>query len=247
MLIGVFLISVNRNGFRHTANKFTVEQNISETLSDTVDCLSPSSTISKVRGMADSLNLIDIADIDRTIGVKLMYATPNNFTGKILYEDVDAAYLQQDVALMLAEAHRRLKEFRPDLRLLVYDAARPLHVQRMMWECVKDTKYRRYVADPDKAGLHNYGAAVDLTLADSLLHPLDMGTDFDYFGKAAGITNEQQLLEEGLLKENQIQNRQLLRQVMLQAGFRSVGGEWWHFNACSLNEAKQRYPLIERF
>jgi D-alanyl-D-alanine dipeptidase len=193
----------------------------------------------------DTSNLINILDLDNSFFVDLKYATADNFTGMTLYEGIDGAYLQPDVARMLAEAHRYLKTLHPGLRLLVYDAARPLSVQRIMWERVKDTKYHRYVAHPDRLSLHNFGTAVDLTLADSMGQPLDMGTPFDYFGRAAGISNEQELMEQGVLTRQQVRNRQLLRQVMRHAGFRSISGEWWHFNACSLQEAKQRYVLIE--
>jgi len=190
-------------------------------------------------------HLVNILDIDNSIFVDLKYATTDNFTGMALYDDFDGAYLQPDVAQMLSEAHRYLKSLYPGLRLLVYDAVRPLSVQRTMWECVKNTPYRRYVAHPDRFSLHNYGAAVDLTIADSLGQPLDMGTPFDYFGRTAGITDEEELIRQGILNRQQVQNRQLLRQVMRHAGFRSISGEWWHFNACSLQEAKQRYKLIE--
>ena len=197
-----------------------------------------------LRVKTDSLNLVNINDIDNTILVDLKYATTDNFTGMILYKDLDGAYLQTDVAIMLAKAHSYLKESYPGLRLLIYDAVRPLSVQRMMWEAVQNTMFHRYVAHPDRTSLHNYGAAVDLTLADSTGCPLDMGTPFDHFGRAAGISNEHELMVQGLLNEQQVRNRQLLREVMHHAGFRSISGEWWHFNACSLQEAKQRYKLI---
>jgi len=192
----------------------------------------------------ETFRLVDILDIDSAILVDLKYATTDNFTGLILYDGLNKAYLQPDVAQMLAEAHRYLKSMQPGLRLLVYDAARPLSVQRTMWERVKDTKYSRYVAHPDRLSLHNFGAAIDVTLADSVGQPLDMGTPFDHFGRAAGISDEQELVRQGLLNRQHVQNRHLLRQVMHQAGFRSISGEWWHFNACSLQEARQHYPLI---
>jgi D-alanyl-D-alanine dipeptidase len=195
--------------------------------------------------MLESLQLVNIRDIDSAILVDLKYATTDNFTGIALCDSLHVAYLQPDVVLMLAEAHRYLKSLYPDLRLLVYDAVRPLSVQRSMWERVKDTKYHRYVAHPDQLSLHNFGAALDVTLADSLGQPLDMGTPFDHFGHAAGISDEEGLVKQGLLNRQQVQNRKLLRQVMLHAGFRTVSGEWWHFNACSLQEAKQRYTLVD--
>jgi len=165
----------------------------------------------------------------------------------ILYDDIDGAYLQPDVALMLVEAQRYLNTLQTDgLRLLVYDAARPLSVQRIMWNLIKDTRFHRYVSNPDeRLSLHNFGAAVDLTIANSAGQPLDMGTDFDHFGRASGITNEEGLIEQGLLTRQHVQNRELLRRVMRHAGFRPICGEWWHFNACSRQEAMQRYELIE--
>ena len=193
----------------------------------------------------ETQTLVNIKDIDDTILVDLKYATTDNFTGIVLYEGINDAYLQPDVARMLSKAHSYLKALHPNLRLLVYDATRPLSVQWIMWNRVKDTPYHRYVAHPDRLSLHNYGAAVDLTIADSQGQPLDMGTPFDYFGRAAGISDEQGLIRQGILNRQQVHNRQLLRQVMHHAGFRSISGEWWHFNACSLQEAKQRYTLIE--
>jgi D-alanyl-D-alanine dipeptidase len=87
--------------------------------------------------------------------------------------------------------------------------------------------------------------AVDVTIADSLQIPLDMGTPFDHFGKEAGILYEDSLLAMGLLTQQQITNRRLLRSIMRQAGFYAIEGEWWHFNACSLSRAKAEYLLIE--
>jgi D-alanyl-D-alanine dipeptidase len=192
-----------------------------------------------------SLGLVDIQSIDTTILVELKYATTDNFTGKILYNDLKKAYLQPDVANMLAAAQTYLKKEFPHLSLLVYDAARPLSVQQEMYECVKGTLKHRYVAPPEKTGLHNYGAAVDLTVID--IHSgtlLDMGTPFDFFGRKAGISEESALIQEGQLTQQQVNNRKLLRNVMRKAGFQTIRGEWWHFNACSLQRAKEKYELI---
>ena len=193
----------------------------------------------------DSLHLVEIRALDSMILVELKYASADNFTGKILYEDLTRAYLQPEAAQMLLTAQRYLKEACPALTLLVYDAARPMYVQCAMYEMVRNTPKRNYVANPDRTGLHNYGAAVDITLADSTGQPLDMGTPFDFFGIKASIHKEDSLLRAGLLTQKQIDNRRLLRQAMTRAGFRTVRGEWWHFNACSLSEAKMRYQLIE--
>jgi D-alanyl-D-alanine dipeptidase len=33
---------------------------------------------------------------------------------------------------------------------------------------------------------------------------------------------------------------------MQSQGFRNIPTEWWHFNACSRNEAKKKYKRIDR-
>jgi hypothetical protein len=41
------------------------------------------------------------------------------------------------------------------------------------------------VADPREHSIHNYGSAIDLTVADEKGKALDMGTTFDFFGELA--------------------------------------------------------------
>lgn len=189
--------------------------------------------------------LINTHTLDSTIHVDLKYATTDNFTKEILYDDLTEAYLHPIAAQKLAKAQQLLKEIDPDLSLLVYDAGRPMSVQKKMYKVVQNTPYREYVADPSKTGMHNYGMAVDLTICRSDGTALDMGTPFDFFGKAAGINQEEQLLNEGLLTREQINNRKLLRKVMTEAGFITIRGEWWHFNAVSRSEAKRDVKVIE--
>lgn len=193
----------------------------------------------------ESLELIDIQSVNENVLVELKYATTDNFTGKILYADFSRAYLQRDAAEKLSVAQQNLENLHPGFRLLAYDAARPFSVQEIMWKAVQGTPYSRYVAHPERKSLHNYGAAVDLTVVDSSKIPLDMGTPFDYFGGKASIHNEDSLIRIGQLTPQQVENRKLLRKVMQEAGFIPIRGEWWHFNACSLQEAQERYSLIE--
>lgn len=200
-----------------------------------------SETVQKLR----LLGLVDIHDYNPDIFVELKYATPDNFTGKILYDDLTSAYMQPKVAQMLSKAQHCLDSISPEMHLLVYDAVRPVSVQRKMYELVQDSHYRNYVAHPDKTGLHNYGAAVDLTICDSSRNPLDMGTSFDSFTGKSGINKEEELVESGLLTREQVNNRKLLQKVMRFAGFIPIHGEWWHFNACSLSEAKKFYLLVD--
>ena len=72
--------------------------------------------------------LQDIAEVDSTIGVQLVYATPDNFLGHVLYPDIHHAFAIPAMAQKLVKAQQRLKAIRPDLSLLIYDAARPLYL-----------------------------------------------------------------------------------------------------------------------
>jgi D-alanyl-D-alanine dipeptidase len=199
-------------------------------------------------GLAAELSaqgLVDVQAMDPVILVDLAYASANNFLDTALYGTMQTAFLQLEAAAMLSLAQDELSRRKPDYRLLVYDAARPRRVQQKMWQRVSGTPMAPYVANPDAGSLHNYGAAVDLTLADSSGTPLDMGTPFDFFGPLAEPRHEARFLASGALSQAQYNNRRLLREVMQYAGFQPIANEWWHFNAFSLRHAQKNYPIIE--
>lgn len=200
---------------------------------------------SKLEQYLKSQNLTNISTLDKTIKVDLKYATRDNFTKKILYDTLSNAYLHPLAAKKLAKAQELLKSRYPNYSLLVYDAVRPLSVQKKMYQVVQGTRYAAYVANPSRTGLHNYGMAVDLTICNEKGEVIDMGTSFDFFGSAAGINNEAELVKKSVLTSLQVQNRKLLRAVMTEAGFLTIRGEWWHFNAVPLSEAKLKYKLIK--
>lgn len=193
----------------------------------------------------DSLGLVDVTELDSSLVVKLMYTQADNFTGEVLYDDLSEAYLHPDAAHALVKAQRTLKELHPSYSLLIYDAARPMSVQKKMWNVVKGTPKYRYVSNPNNGGgLHNYGLAVDISIQDSSGQPLPMGTKVDHLGAEAHITQESELVRNGKMSEAERQNRILLRKVMKEAGFRALPSEWWHFNFCSRDVARQKYKLI---
>jgi D-alanyl-D-alanine dipeptidase len=197
-------------------------------------------------GYLSSLGLVDVWRMDTSLRVVLKYATADNVMGRAVYAGITGAWLHPDAAEKLLEAQRLLKTMYPGYTLLVYDAARPMSVQRTMWNLVRGTDKTRYVSNPSKGGgLHNYGMAVDVTIADHLGRPLPMGTPFDYFGQEAHTNREEDLLQTGRISREAYLNRRLLRRVMRQAGFRTILYEWWHFNACSREEARRRYRVID--
>jgi len=191
--------------------------------------------------------LIDIKKIAPQIRVDLRYSSTNNFMNSDVYGAIENAYLQPDVAGKLALAQFYLDQEYPGFALLVYDAARPLSVQQLMWDIINIPvcEKTKYLSNPQQGSLHNYGAAVDLTITDSLEVELDMGTSYDYFGELAYPRKEAIMLAQGKLTNQQILNRQLLRKVMFKAGFFNIQTEWWHFNSCTLKKASTRYKLIQ--
>lgn len=193
-----------------------------------------------------ALGLVDIREVDPTIQVHLVYATAHNFVGKVLYRDIHKAFMLPETAWRVADAQQRLKNLRPDLSLMIYDAARPMQIQQEMWDQVKGTDKRAYVSNPKNGGgLHNYGAAVDLTIVDSDGVPLPMGSPFDYFGDEARPDKEEKLISQGKITRVYLRNRLLLRKVMTEAGFRVLPSEWWHFNLLSRKEARRTLQVIE--
>lgn len=190
--------------------------------------------------------VVDAASLVPDLQVEIKYSTPDNFLHRDVYGALEVCILQQDAAEMLAAAATALRAAHPELRLHVYDCARPYRVQLAMWALVKGTPQQGYVADPTNGGssVHNHGCAVDLTLATAGGAPLDMGTPFDHFGVEAQPRAERELLLAGTLTHTQVANRLILREAMLRAGFYPLDNEWWHFDCAPPAEARTRYPRL---
>ena len=193
------------------------------------------------------LGLVDVQSVNPNILVDLKYATTDNFMKTNVYGNLRRAYLQKEVAHKLSAAQYELSKIDGNLHLLVYDAVRPRWVQYKMWNLL-DTipvyKRTKFVSNPKNGSVHNYGAAVDLTICDRSGTPLDMGAGFDDPREIAYPSKESYFLLKGELTDEQITNRQLLRKVMKLAGFYNLQTEWWHFNAMTRNAAKQKYEVI---
>jgi len=162
--------------------------------------------------------LVDLRQLDPTLRFDLRYATAHNFLGEMIYPEA-VPLLRRKAAKALVAANQFLHKW--GLGLQVWDAYRPLAVQRLMWAKVPD---RHYVADPARGGsAHNRGIAVDVTLVTVDGAPLAMPTDFDDFTAAAAHTTR-----TGLTKEQRF-NRAILRLAMKLHGFRPLRSEWWHY------------------
>lgn len=90
--------------------------------------------------------LVDIASIDPSIKVELKYGTTDNFMHRVMYSMSDRAFAEENLARAVSAAQQLLKTINPSLSIIVYDAARPISIQRMMFDSVKGTPSERYVA-----------------------------------------------------------------------------------------------------
>jgi len=219
---------------------------------DLLDSLENSMRIQKLDSIDKAkyrgLGLIDIRSINKNIFVDLKYAGIDNFMKMKLYKKLDKALFQKEVAKRLSACQIYLSKIDAGLHLLVYDAVRPLSVQQKMWDALDSIPAllrTEFVSNPQNGSLHNYGAAVDLTICDQHGHSLDMGAGYDDIREIAYPKLEKKFLLSGELTAEQVENRKLLRKIMASQKFSNIDTEWWHFNACSRKVAKEKYVLFE--
>jgi zinc D-Ala-D-Ala dipeptidase len=201
-------------------------------------------TASVARTLKEMPDFVDASKIVTELQVELRYSTPDNFMKEDLYGDLETCYLHRDSATMLADAQDALMEKHPNLRLRVYDCARPATVQWKMWALVKNTPSQKYVANPARGSIHSFGCAVDLTVAKKDGTPLDMGTPYDFFGRKAHPSAEAEFLASGELTPEQVANREILRVAMRAGEFRGISHEWWHYDCAGQDETRKRYKLV---
>ena len=208
--------------------------------------------------------LVDVRSLDESVLVELKYSTEDNFVGVDMYGDLERAYLEYEFAHKVVEAQRILQLRHPEYTLLIYDAARPISVQRRMRKCVEGTALESFVADGSRGGRHNYGVAVDLTIATLDGVPLDMGTPFDDLTAASSVkatpdTDDPntrtvavykryaaEQVTKGVISLEAANNRILLIEVMREAGLVPYRREWWHFEEItSMAETRLKYRLLD--
>ena len=168
----------------------------------------------------DSLKkMIELKSLISGLHYDLRYATKNNFTGEKLYRRGSQTFMRLPAARALQKVQEELAT--KGLGLKIFDAYRPHHVSRKMWELIHD---ERYVANPAKGSGHNRGLAADLTIIRlDNGEELDMGTGFDNFTDSAhhDFIN---------LPAKVLENRLLLKKTMEKYGFKALDTEWWHYS-----------------
>ena len=178
-----------------------------------------------------------LSDFIPQIVQEIRYYSTFNFIG----DRIDG--YEEPCAILTKEAARALRQVSNEMivqgyRLKIFDAYRPACAVRqfVLWgiedqdirmkpyfypALEKQTLFRDgYIASKSS---HSRGSAVDLTLLDMQSgKELDMGSPFDLFSEVShpsyrGVTDEQ------------YENRMLLQQAMVRAGFVPLDCEWWHF------------------
>lgn len=185
----------------------------------------------------DSSDFVVLTDIDPNVILEIRYYSTYNFVG----DRIDG--YEQPTALLTKEAAEALKEVSDDLekkgyRLKIYDAYRPQkavnHFERWAND-TRDTRMKDYFyPELDKSVLfdqgyianysgHSRGSTVDLTLFDMKTEKeVDMGGTFDYFGEISHPDYKN-------ITDEQYKNRMILREAMMDHGFKPIDTEWWHF------------------
>jgi D-alanyl-D-alanine dipeptidase len=175
-------------------------------------------SINYTNGEIKEINgFILLSSLDKDIVIDLKYSTTDNFTKKIIYPN-NLCALRKNTAEKLVMANNQLKKL--GYRIKVWDAYRPIYVQQLFWDILKDS---HFVANPKTGGsIHNKGCAVDVTLVDKGGNELNMPSKFDDFSSNAYRNNPNMTNEVKI-------NIDLLTKCMVDNGFITIETEWWHF------------------
>ncbi|NEO87881.1 MAG: M15 family metallopeptidase [Spirulina sp. SIO3F2] len=172
------------------------------------------------------------------------------------YGNASPYFLRATVLQQLQQAQKNLQAQRPQWQLHLFDAYRPLAVQQFMVDYTYQDLLQRQSqpeseltegdraeilkqvqtfwavpsADPATPPPHSTGGAIDLTLVDETGQPLPMGGEIDEI-QPYSYPNYYAQAQPNKPEYQYHQNRELLNQVMAQAGFLRHPNEWWHFSS----------------
>jgi zinc D-Ala-D-Ala dipeptidase len=183
-------------------------------------------------GAGEPQRLVELIRLDPTIKLDLRYATANNFTGRVLYDE-GRAFLAPAAAKALVRANGRARA--DGFGLTIFDAYRPWRVTKKLWDATPRGPKKNYVANPKKGSKHNRGCAVDLSLHDLKTGALvAMPSGFDDFSEKA----HRDYMGAG---EAANTNRARLQRYLEAEGFVGLSNEWWHFDFTGW----QNYPVLD--
>ena len=164
------------------------------------------------------MSLIQIKSPEFDVELYIAYATEDNFTKRKLYKN-PYCFLHESAVDALQRSIELAKEH--NLRIKIFDAFRPLEIQRELWN---DNPDPEFISDPVNGRTpHCRGVAIDMTLVDNITgDELDMGTGFDEFSPKSHHGNPD------ISKESQ-KNRDILMHIMQSSGWEHNPREWWHY------------------
>lgn len=172
-------------------------------------------------------DMVLILDYIPDMIIDLKYATTDNFTGQVIYEN-DDAYLRYGTVKKLMQVKDELKS--KGYKLVLWDGYRPVAAQFRLWDICPDS---RYVSNPNKGfSKHSRGNTVDITIVTLDGQAVEMPTGFDDFTKEADRDYSD-------VSDTAAKNSQMLEDIMTKAGFKGYSGEWWHYSDTT------EYPVIE--
>ncbi|HLC58680.1 MAG TPA: M15 family metallopeptidase [Candidatus Nanoarchaeia archaeon] len=147
----------------------------------------------------------------------------------------DECFVRETVAIMLSCAQSILPN---NFSIKLVDGFRSMSIQKELYHSVfeefknkfptlsdeeLEIKTDKFVANPKIIPPHTTGGAIDLTLVDSNLNELDMGTSVNFLADEAA-TNHPNISEEAK------KNRQILIECLEKVGFVNYPLEWWHWS-----------------
>ena len=190
--------------------------------------------------------LVDLQKYDDNIKIDLVNSDSNkNFFGKDFYDGLKRCYVREELAVKLSRASKILKDLKSSYSLMVYDGARPRSVSQQMYDQLKNTPLKKYVADPKFGSMHNYAAAVDVVIVDENDDEIDMGLNPFRKNKLQLAKMLYDMKKSKRLTIEQKKNRMLLKSVMTKAGFYPIEIEWWHFEVDRKEIIRKKYRIIE--
>lgn len=170
------------------------------------------------------------------------------------YGDKSPFYLREGVLRCLEKSQKHLQSMKPNWHIRIFDAYRPVTVQKLMvdltfrqlteargWDGdnltpAQNTEIMDLVLqfwaipslDRNTPPPHSTGAAIDVTLQDDRGQEVNMGSDIDEVSPRSFPdyfrTNDEPEMQQFHA------NRELLYAVMTHSGFQRHPNEWWHFS-----------------
>ncbi|MBV6624548.1 MAG: D-alanyl-D-alanine dipeptidase [Rivularia sp. (in: Bacteria)] len=170
------------------------------------------------------------------------------------YGEHSPYFVRETIVDYLIVAQSYLQQLRPDWRIQIFDAYRPVAVQKFMVnytfsQAVKEKGLAQIsLSETQKKNIwqevfkiwaepsldvktpppHSTGGAVDVTLVDEIGQVIDMGSPIDELSERSLPDYYAQIQVE--LAPRYHANRLLLKDVMEKAGFTRNPKEWWHFS-----------------